>query len=174
MGPWDRCAQIALTWRLYEPVASVVPAHDDPPHETGQRQGPRFRLDSVARRGREMAPGVDGHRRLSASPRPYDLALDQDAARPDAWSPERPTAGGVGNQELAIDSVENEVGIAAREEPCACHGALGSAEGRLVAGEDPRVAEGCSHRGQRPAEPVERRDASPRGDPRPPSKGLRR
>ena len=84
------------------------------------------------------------------------------ATRPDARGPERATTIGVGDQEFAIGSLEEEVGVAAREEPCGRRGPRGGAERRLVAGEDPRVADRCSHRGQRPAERVERRDASPR------------
>src|SRR6266508_136086 len=52
-GPWiaRRSADAApglLTWCLDEPVASVVPADDDPPPETGQRQRLPFSLDRVA------------------------------------------------------------------------------------------------------------------------------
>jgi hypothetical protein len=101
-----RCTK---TWCLDEPVASVVPADDDPPPETGQRQGLRSRLDRVACRAREMAPGLDGHRRLRASPRPDDLALEQDATRPDTRGPERATTVGVRDQEFAIVSLEEEV-----------------------------------------------------------------
>ena len=78
-----------------------------------------------------------------------------------------PTTVGVGDQEFAIGSLEEEVRVAAREEPCGRRGPRGRAERRLVAGEDPRVADRRSHRGQRPAERVERLDASPLGDPRP-------
>ena len=143
-------------------IASVVPADDDPPSDAGQRQGRRFRLDRIARRARETAPGLDRHRRLRTSPRPDDLALDEDGARPDARGPERAATIGVGDQELAIGSLEEEVRVAAREEPRGRRGRRGGAERRLVAGEDPRVADRCSHRRQRPAERVERRAALPR------------
>ncbi len=53
---------------LAEPVA-LVPADDDPPSDTGQRQGLRFRLDNIASRARETAPRLDRHRPLHTSPR---------------------------------------------------------------------------------------------------------
>ena len=74
-----------------------------------------------------------------------------------------------GTRSSRSSPMEQEVGVAAREEPCGRHGPRSGAERRLVAREDPRVAERCSHRGQRPAERVERRAALPCGDPRPPA-----
>src|SRR5207253_10851511 len=53
------------------------------------------------------------------------------------------------------------------EEPRGSRGARGSAKHRLVAREDPRVADRRSNRGQRTTKPVERRDASRRANPRP-------
>jgi hypothetical protein len=52
---------------------------------------------------------------------------------------------GVGDQESAIGSLEEEVGVAAREEPSGRHGSRGGAERRLVPGEDPPVADRCPH-----------------------------
>src|SRR5438132_6781199 len=78
------CGRLACPTTPGPTTRSVIPAEDDPPPETGQGQGLRFRLDRVACRARETAPGLHGHRRLRASPRPDDLALDQDATRPDA------------------------------------------------------------------------------------------
>jgi hypothetical protein len=121
---------------------------------------------------RESAPGLDRHRPERTSARSDDLAIDEDATRPDSRSPECGASTGVGDEELAIVSLEQEVGVAAREEPCGGRGPSGGAEGRLVAGEDPRVADRCSHRGQPLTERVERRDASLRADPRPLSERL--
>ncbi len=101
---------------VHASVASVVPADDDRP--TGQWQGLRFRFDRLARRARQTAPGLDRHRPLRASPRPDELALDEESARPDARGPELAATIGVGDQEFAIGSLEEEVGVAAREDPC--------------------------------------------------------
>ena len=121
------------------------------PVDTGQRQGLRFPLDRIACGTRETAPGLDGHRRLRASPRPDDLALDEDGTRPDPRGPERASTVGVGDKEFAVGSLKEEVGVAAREEPRGRRGPRSGAERRLVAGEDPRVADRCPHGCQRPA-----------------------
>ena len=89
---------------------------------------------TASRAARERAPpGLDRHRRARAPPRADDLALDEERARPDARGPERAAAIGVGDQELAIAPLEEEVGVAAREEPCGRRGPGGGAERRLVA-----------------------------------------
>jgi hypothetical protein len=96
---------------------SVVPADHDRPPTTGQRQGRRFRLDRPARLARESAPGPDRHLLLHAPPCPHELALDEEAARPHARAPERATAVGVRDQELPIATLEEKVGVSAREHP---------------------------------------------------------
>src|SRR5213076_708011 len=98
---------------------------------------------------------------------PDDLAIHQDAARPNARRPERAATRRVGDQELTIASLKEEVGVSARQEPRGRRRAWGGAERRLVAREDPRLANRCSCGSERPTEPVERRDALFRTDPRP-------
>src|SRR6266571_2362604 len=148
-------------------VPSVIPADDDPPLDIPERQGRRLRIDRVACRARETAPGLDRHCPQRTSPCPDDLAVGQDAARPNARRPERAATRGVGDQEFTIASLEKEIRVAARQKPRGSRGAWGGAKNRLVARQDPRVADRRSHRGQRTTERVERRDASPRADPRP-------
>ena len=65
-----------------------VPADDDPPLDTGQGQGCRFRLDGIARRARETAPGLDHHRRPAhvarsrrSRPRPGGRPARREASR---------------------------------------------------------------------------------------------
>jgi hypothetical protein len=80
----------------------------------------------------------------------------------------------VRDHELAIRPLEEEIGVTAREQPRVRRRSRGGAEGRLVSGEDPRLADRCPHRRQRTVERLERRDACPRADPGPPSEGLGR
>ena len=47
---------------------------------------------------------------------------------------------GVGDQEVAVGSVPEEIGVAAWQQPGGCGGVGAGAEGRLIAAEDPRVA----------------------------------
>ncbi len=49
-----------------------------------------------------------------APPRPGDLACHEEGTGPDARCPERIAAVGVRDQEVAIGSLEEEVGVAAR------------------------------------------------------------
>src|SRR5687768_15531410 len=70
--------------------------------------------------------------------------------------------------------MKEEVSVAAWEEPCRRGALRRSAERRFVARQDPRVADGCSHRSQRSAEPVERRGAVSRGDTCPLGESLGR
>ena len=60
----------------------------------------------------------------------------------------------VGDQQLAIDSVEQEVGVAAREEPSRRRGE-GSPEARLVAGQDPPIADRRLHGHDFPGERID-------------------
>src|SRR2546428_3833286 len=96
---------------------SVVPADDDSPLDTGQRQGLHFRRDRIACGARQPPPGVHPHGLVRAPPRADDLSLDEEATGPDARGPERATAVGIRDQEFAIGSLEEEVGVAAREQP---------------------------------------------------------
>jgi hypothetical protein len=81
----------------------------------GRRLG--FRLDRVAFRPREPTPGLRRQIRLRTSPGADDLPRDEHRARPHARGPQLETAGGIGDQELAIDAVEKEVRVAAGQEP---------------------------------------------------------
>src|SRR5437763_273918 len=88
--------------------------------------------------------------RPSASPRSDDLAADEESARPDAGRPECAAARGVRDQEFTIASLEKEIGIAARKQPCGSRGAWRRAKRRLVTREDPQVADRRSHWRQLP------------------------
>src|SRR5438093_6718438 len=110
---------------------------------------------------RETVPGLDGDRCVRASPCPDDFALDQKCARPDARGPERTATIGVGDEELASGPVEEEVRVAAGEEPRGRREPRGSSERRFVVCEDPRVADRSPHGGQRRTECLERSDPTP-------------
>ena len=149
---------------------------------SGRRSAPRYRVGArtpLPPRPRRV-PRARGGARLGRSPSHPRVATSR-RPRP---RPERHPARRAGSRArddgrrrgpgVRDRSLEEEVGVAAREEPRGSRGPRSGAERRLVAGEDPRVADRCSHRGQRPAERVERRDASSRGDPRPLSERLGR
>ena len=136
---------------MLAPAGPSAPVNDDRISEAGQRQGGRFRLDRIARRARETAPGLDRHRPVRTSPRPDDVALDEESARPHPRGPERAATLGVGDQELSISSLEEKVGVTAREKPCGRHRPRRGAQRRYIVREDPRVSDRCSHRGERPA-----------------------
>jgi hypothetical protein len=63
------------------------------------------------------------------------------------------------DQQGAVGAVQQEVGVAAGQQPGGCRGPGigGGAEGRFVPGQDPRLADWCPHRCQRAAELLERR-----------------
>src|SRR5215216_4014437 len=107
-------------------------------------------------RGRQPPPGLHRHDRVGAPPRPGELALDEQAPGPDPRGPQQVPAGGVRDHELAVPSVEEEEGVAAREQPGRRHRPRGGDEDRLVRGEDPGVAQRGPYRRQRPAERLER------------------
>ena len=73
----------------------------------------------------------------------------------------------IGDQQLPIGSLEQVVGVAARKQPRGRHGPPAGTERRLVAGQDPRVADRRPHRRQRIGEPIERGEATRRPDARP-------
>src|SRR5438132_6000266 len=111
------CIAVLLSRYIGTSIGSVVPADDHPPLDITQRQGRRLRLDRLAFGARETAPGLDRYCPQRTSPCPDDLAVDQDAARPDASRPERAPTRGVRDQELTIQSLEKEIRVAARQEP---------------------------------------------------------
>ena len=117
---------------------------------------------------------MDGHRRVRTPPRPDDLAFDEDGTRPDTRGPERAAAVRVRDEELAIGSLEEEVGVATRKEPRRSRCLW---RGRNVGSSRPRIH--ASPTGVRtgvnaPASAIERLDASPLRDPRPLCERLRR
>jgi len=118
-------------------------------------------------RTRERFPDPDRHVLARAPPRADDLALDEDGARPDPRRPEVPAMFGVGNEELPVSSLEQEVRIAAWKEPGWRRRPRVCAVRRLVAAKDPSVAKWRPDRRQRPVEGVERRGAFSRRDARP-------
>ncbi len=161
-----------LCWSR-RPVASLAPADDDRPSGTGQRQGRRFRLDRIACRARETPPGLDRHRplrRVATSRRARPRRGGRPARRAEVQSSRRRSASGTRSSR----SSPEEVGVAAREEPC---GRRGPAAARKVGSSRARihaspigVRTGVSDR--RSASNAA--DASPRADPRPPANALGR
>jgi hypothetical protein len=100
---------------------------------------PRLRqlLAPRGRAGARAAPSRSTpHAATCRPPRP-----DEQGARPDARRPELATAGCIRNQQLTIGSLQQEAGVATREEPRGGGGTHGGAERRLVAGDDPSVAD---------------------------------
>jgi hypothetical protein len=81
-----------------------------------ERQRCRFRLNRVALRTRETAPGLNRHSPRCTSPRADDFPIDEDGTRPDARRPESAATNGIGDEKFAIASLKEEVGVAAREE----------------------------------------------------------
>src|SRR5262245_61579810 len=118
-------------------------------------------------RTRERFPDPDRHVLARAPPRADDLALDEDGARPDPRRPEVPAMFGVGNEELPVSSLEQEVRIAAWKEPGWRRRPRVCVVRRLVAAKDPSVSKWRPDRRQRPVEGVERSDAFSRRDARP-------
>src|SRR5438309_11078776 len=184
--PSDSRNCVGLIWSVIRPSlscaliaaqtnrASIIPTDHDSPLDIRERQGSRFRLDRVARRSRKPAPGLDRQSPRRTPPCSDDISIDEDCARPDSSRPERAAKRGIGDQEATIASLEKEVRIAAREEPCGRRGPRGLAHRRLIAREDPRVAYRCSYGGEPPTELTERRDAARRPNPCPLSERLRR
>ena len=117
---------------------------------------------------RQATPGLDRDDRARAAPRPGHLSRDQDRAGPHARCPELGASGRVAHEELAVSSLEEEVGVAARQQPRGCRRSVGwRAERLLVLGQDPPVSVGRVHRCQRCRERLERRPATRGLDPRP-------
>ena len=119
--------------------SSAVPADGHPAGGTGQGQALRFGRDRIAFRIRQQPPRLHRDHRVGPAPRPGDLPCDEQGAGPDARSPQRAAALSGRDQQVAIGSVPQEIGIAAGQQPRACRRLQGSAERRLVLGEDVRV-----------------------------------
>ena len=136
-----------------------LPADGDGALKPRQRQGARFRLDSVALRPGEPAPRLDRHRVVRPPPRPADLAVDEDGAGPHPRGPERRRDGRRPERAARGRLPEQEVGVAARQEPRRRGRPGTGADDRLVAREERGVAERRSDGGQRPLERCECRRA---------------
>ena len=120
---------------------------------------------------REASPGVDPHGVVRPSPGSADLAFDEERAWPHAGRPEQLPLIGPRDEKLPLCSVEQEVGIAARQQARGRGSRLGGASGRLVVREQPLVAEWRPDRQKRSFERGERggrrasRDSRPAGEP---------
>ena len=117
-GTYEPVGEVAGRSALGVRCASggVSQPDDDPTRDTGN--GNDAASDSTASRAaRQTAPCLDHHRSLHAPPGPDDLALDEEGAGPDTRCPELAPTGRVGDQDRAIDSLEEEERVAAREEP---------------------------------------------------------
>ena len=121
-----------------------------------QRQRAGLDLDRVARCSREARPGVNSHGVLRPSPRSADLAVDEEGARPHAGRPQKASPIFARHEQLALSSVEQEVGVAARQQARGGRDGFGGANQRLVLCEQPLVPERRSNRQQRCVERGER------------------
>ena len=142
-------------------AVSDVPDDLDLPVEARKRQTARLGFDRVARRAAEARPELDPHGMPRASPGAADLALDEERARPDAGRPESPPLILSGEEELPLGPVEQEVGVAARQQTRGRGGGLDGAHGRLVVREQPLVPERRSDRSQLSCERCERSGRCP-------------
>jgi hypothetical protein len=98
---------------------------------------------------RQARPGVDPHGVVRPPPGSPDRAFDEECAWPHAGRPEPPPLIRTWYEKLPLCSVEQEVGVAARQQACGRGGRLGGAHDRLVMCEQPLVAEWRSDRQQR-------------------------
>ena len=104
---------------------------------------------------------------MRPSPGSADLAFDEERAWPHAGRPEPLPLILARNEKLPLCSVEQEVGIAARQQACGRGDRLGGVNRRLVFREQPLVAERRSDRQQRSLERRECVSRRPAGDPCP-------
>ena len=120
---------------------SVVPADDDLLPCAGQWQGLASAV-TASRSARDS--GRQGCTVSVVSARRQIPAISPPRRRPpgpDARGPQRATAVSIGDQQVAVGSLEEEVGVAAGKEPCGCRWPGRGAEGCLVLRKDPCVAE---------------------------------
>src|SRR4051794_23647059 len=137
---------------------SGAPYDRDRPPEAGEGQRAGLGLDRVARRGRQVLPWVDPNNVLRTAPRPADLAVDEERARPDARRPEPRAAVRVRDEQLALVALQQEVGVAARQQAGGRGGGGFGAHCRLVGRQHPLLAERRADRHQLGRERVERVD----------------
>ena len=121
---------------------------------SGRRAG--LGLDRIAHPTCEASPGVDPDGVLRTSPGSADLAFDEERAWPHAGRPEPLPLIRPWDEKLPLSSVEQEVGVAARQQARGRGSRLGGANGRLVVCEQPLVAERRSDRQKRRFERGER------------------
>ncbi len=149
----------------------AVPADDDPPPARAEA-GRRLSLDRTAFRVRQPPPRLHRQHRARPPPRPGDLAVDEQRARPDARRPERALAVRVRDQQIPVGPLEQET---RRRWGAAAPPAVGRARcGRLPrprGGSTPRRRASVPVRATRPA-PEGR--VSGRGRSRPAPEGVRR
>src|SRR3972149_11830507 len=105
---------------------------------------------------------------LRAPPGADGLTFDEEGARPDTGRPQRPAWALVGHQEFTVGALQQEPGIAARQEPCRSRWGGRRAEQRLILAQYPRFTDARAHRRQRPAERFECSDTARGAYPRPP------
>src|SRR4051794_14112340 len=125
-----------------------VPNHLDRSFNAWKRQGVGLDLDCVARSARETCPGVDPYGVVGASPGSADLAFDEERAWPHAGRPETLPLILARNEKLPLCSVEQKVGIAARQQAGGRDDGLAGANRRLIFCEEPLVANRRSNRQQ--------------------------
>ena len=128
------------------------------PPGAGQGQGLRFGRHRVAFCGRQRPPGLHGQHGVGAPPGPGDLSAEEEGAGPDARGPQRAALAGVRDQQIAVGALQQEIGIAARQQ----------SRGRTRApgrrGRPPRRDRGSTHRrpGCAPASATGRAPRTPR------------
>ena len=129
---------------------------------------------TASRAAAEAAPRLDRDDRARTTPCARHFARDEDSTGPDARCPELGASGRIAHEQLAVSSLEEEVGIAARQEPHACRPAIDRrAERLLVFRQDPPLAGGRVHGCQRCRERSERGSTPRRLDPSPLCERLR-
>src|SRR5438874_10856658 len=142
-----------------------VPNHLDRSCNAWKRQGVGLGLDRGARSARETCPGVDPYGVVRSSPGSADFAFDEERAWPHAGRPETLPLILARNEKLSLCSVEQKVGIAARQQARGRRDRLVGANRRLVFCEQPLVTKWRSNRQQRSLEGRECLSRRPPGDP---------
>src|SRR5205085_5576540 len=123
-----------------------VPNHLDRSFNAWEWQGVGLELDRVARSARETCPGLDPHGVMRPSPGSANLAFDEDRAWPHARRPKTLPLVLARNEKLPRGSVEQKVGIAARQQARGRGHRPAVANCRLVFWEQPFVAKWRSNR----------------------------
>src|SRR5262249_42596732 len=82
-------------------------------------------------------PGADGDGRVRTPPDATDVTVDQQRAGPHARGPQLAPTYRVGHQQCTVRALQQEPGVAARQEANALAGGRGRTKALLVAGQDP-------------------------------------